>query len=282
VTARSPINEFGPVLGSTQPSAGVGTSVTPGNNTYGSYVSLLTAIADKAYAVRLNIVNNTVSAQARDSLLKLGIDFAGGSAFQDIILDLAASSAGVQSGTTGGGGGIEYYIPLEIPAGASIGVAGSVNNATVGTMSCYARLRRQPTGPVIPRAGAFVRTFGSTPASSSGTAITVGTPAKGAWVQIGGAVTEPLWYWNLGCCINQAVVVNNNPIAFDMALGPNTSNLRMVIADQLALPSTSESWSFRSEGEYAVAAPGDLIWVRAQILSTVITGISAIVYGTGG
>lgn len=282
MTIRSPINEFGPVLGSTQPSAGIGTTITPGNNTYGSYVSLLTAIADKAYALRLNVVNNTVSAQARDSLGKIGIDFAGGSTFTDWVTDLSISSAGIQSGNTGGGGGIEYYLPIEVPLGASIGFAASVNNATVGTCSAYVRLRRQPTGPIIPRAGAFVRTFGSTPASSSGTAVVPGNPAKGAWSQIGGAITDSIWYWNLGCNISNAVITNNNPIAFDMALGPNTSNLRMVIADQLVLPSTSESWSFRSEGEYAVAAPGDLIWVRAQVLSTVQTGISAIVYGTGG
>ena len=60
-------NEWGLVISSvadgTRPAAAWGTSITPGNNTYGSYVQVLTATSDETYLMRIAF-NSSCSACA--------------------------------------------------------------------------------------------------------------------------------------------------------------------------------------------------------------------------
>jgi hypothetical protein len=61
----------------------LGVVVTPGNNTYGSYVQMMTAaqVTSDAFAIAINVNSNAVSAAARDALLKVGFDPAGGTSY---------------------------------------------------------------------------------------------------------------------------------------------------------------------------------------------------------
>lgn len=284
MTIRAPVNEFGLLIPSGNGVVTLGATVTPGNNTYGTYAQMLAgaAVTDEAYGIWVTIYGNAVSASARDAIGKIGLDAAGGTTYTDAIIDFSCSAAGSLSGASGGGGGITLYFPLRITAGSSIAIAVSVNNATVGTCTAFCRLVAKPTGPTPPRAGAFVRTFGSTPASSSGTAVTPGNSAKSAWVQMGSAVADSLWYWTLSVCNNNAVYGNNNPSVWDLGIGSSTTTLRIIILDQIIIHSTSESMSFTSIGAYGLAAPGDLIFIRAATQGAPQTGFSAIAHGTGG
>ena len=260
-----------------------GDTVTPGNNTYGTYVELLTTaeVTDDAYGIWLSISNNVVAGVARDTILKVGIDPAGGTSYVDTIVDLQCACAGTLSASKNGWGGVRYWFPIRVVAGSSVAVAASINNATVGTLLVYCRLFCRPSGPVIPRAGSFVRTFGSTPASSCGTAITPVAGSKSAYVQLGSAVADNLWYWGLGNGYNNAVYVNNNPCFWDLAIGDATTK-RLVIIDQMSLPSTSETLAFASHGAYGHAGSGDLIYARAASTGAITSGWSATAYGVGG
>lgn len=260
----------------------MGATVTPGNDTYGTYAQVIAgaAVTSDAYGIWINFNSNSVSAVARDTIAKIGFDPAGGTTYTDVALDLLCSCAGIIGGT--GLGGVWYYFPLWIPAGTSIGVAASVHNATVGTLASFCKLAIKPSNSsALPRTGTFVRTFGSTPASSSGTAITPNAAgSKSAYVQLGSATAEPLWYWCLGVGCNNTVM-NNNSCAWDLALG-DASNKLNVIVDQLSHQTASEVQAFQSPGVAADAATGSLVYVRAGSSAAQVTGISAAAYAVGG
>ena len=276
-----PVNEFSLVTPSVAiPMVSTGPTITPGNNAYGSYTQLIAgaSVTDDVYGIWININAMAVSGSARDALVKIGVDPAGGSSYTDFVVDLSGSCAGAANGT--GLGGIVYYFPLRVRAGTSIALAASVNNGTVGTCSAWCWLKSKQSHPERARIGSFVRTFGSTLASSSGTALTPGTNAKGSYVQLGSALVEPLWFWQIGVFNNNAVG-NNNPLAFDLALG-TASNKRIVIADLPIIANTAEALHYVSLGAEAVGAPGDLVYARAAAQGAPSTGWSAAAYGIGG
>jgi hypothetical protein len=138
----------------------------------------------------------------------------------------------------------------------------------------------KPTALVPPRTGTFVRTFGATTASSSGTAITPGTAAKSAYVSLGTTV-EPLWFWSFGIGINNASS-SSNAAVWDLALGSSTTSNRNIIVDQLAMPGPLETLDFFSMGATAQSQTGDQVFVRAGGPFGSPAGMSAISYGVGG
>lgn len=259
-----------------------GTSVTPGNNTYGTYVQLIAgaSVTDDVYEIWITINSGFVSGQARDTLVKIGTDPAGGTSYTDTILHLAGSCAGVLAASNQGGGGIWYRFPLMIRAGTSIAAAAAVNNATVGTTRCYVKLMSRPTMPSVPRVGTFVRTFGATTASSSGTAIVPGTATKSAYVLIG-TTSDPLWFWNFGVCINNASS-SSNAAVWDLALGSSTTVNRNIIVDQVVMPGPLETLDYYSFGATAQSAIGDGVYGRAGGPFGSPSGMSVIAYGLGG
>jgi len=281
MTIRDSVNEWGLIISSHSPFISLGVAITPGNNTYGTYAQIIagSAVTDDVWGLWININGNAVSGVARDSIAKIGVDPTGGTSYTDMIVDLACSCAGAISALQGGG--IWYYFPLSIKAGSSIGCAVSVNNATVGTCNALCQLFCRPRGPIMPRVGSFVRTFGSTLASSSGTAITPnGAGAKSAYIQLGSATVETLWYWQIGVCINNATM-SNAGAAWDLSLGTSVNKVP-VIVDQMVLMSATENVSYTSQGAEVFSAAGDLVFVRAGSGNTAPTGISAIAYGVGG
>lgn len=271
-------NEFALVIASATSTAG-GVTVTPGNNTYGSYAQVIagSSVTDDAYGIWINVNANAVSGAARNSIAKLGLDQAGGTSYTDTILDLGCACAG---DINAAGGGISYYFPLLIKSGTSVGIAVSVNNATVGTCKSYCRLFCKPVG-IPPRAGSFVRTFGSSPSTSAGTAVTPnGSGSKSAYVQLGSAVADTLWAWCLGVGCNNSSMTNT-AAGWDLAIG-TSSQKQIVINDQLVMPGATETLSYISPAMPGLAVSGDLVYVRAGSNAPSATGLSAIAYGVGG
>jgi hypothetical protein len=263
-----------------RPAAAYGTSVTPGNNTYGSWAQLLTATAEDADWIEININSIGTSATATDTLITIGADPGGGASYLDIISHLLATAASPYQGGNATGG-IWYRFPLHIRAGTTLAVKASQNNATPIAGSVLIRLYRQSRHDVGPRIGSYVRTFGEVTATSKGTDVTPGTTSEGSWVQLGSAVgaDDNLFFWQVGVGMNSTTFTTTST-HIDMGIGDGT-NFRTPILDELACFNTLEQLSACYEGAYAEVASGDKIYGRAQTGAG--TGaISMIAYAVGG
>ena len=134
------VNEFGLIIASASgaPGASIGASVTPGNNTYGSYSSIMSGatVTDDVYGLWIIVNTGFVSGSARDIIITIGLDPAGGTSFSDWITDLAGSCASNYGGATSAGG-VKYFFPLFIKAGTAVTVGGASEGAwtSIGTVA---------------------------------------------------------------------------------------------------------------------------------------------------
>lgn len=264
----------------TAPAANYGTSVTPGNNTYSSYVGLLSATSEDSDWIEININSIATAATATDTLVTIGADPAGGTSYTDIIPHLLCSAASLYvSGAMMGG--ITYRFPLRIKSGSTVAVKASQNKASPVTTYVSVRLYRQSRLDIGPRIGSYIKTFGEVTATSKGTDITPGAASEGAWTQLGSAVgaDDHLFFWQIGVGLNNATV-SNAAGHFDLGIGDGT-NYRTPILDARWFANGGEQACAYWDGAYAEVASGDKIYGRGQ-LSTSLSGISMIAYGVGG
>jgi hypothetical protein len=282
---RPPLNEFALIIPSvaagTRPSTIFGTSVTPAQNAYGTYAQLLAgaSVTDECQEIEIVVSGFGASAANRDGAVTIGFDTAGGTSYTDTISDLVCGPCARTAGD--GLPGAYFTFPLRVPAGTSIAAKASVNNVTLTAIRVWCILRGRPSRPDLIRVGSFVRTFGSTPASSNGTTVTPGTASDGTYVQIGSALAEPLWYWEFGYGIDDATMTQSE-IAVDIALG-DVTNKRVIIQDASVFSNSFEMISKpRGQGRYARGAVGDLVYARAQSAATADSNNSVAVYGVGG
>lgn len=263
------------VADGTRPADAWGATATPVQNAYGTPATILTALAKEAFALRLIFSNCATAGAARDMLATIVIDPAGGTSWTDFITDLLVTGASVYRT-----GGIEYYFPIYIPAGASLGFKTSVNNATVGTSSCAAIAYCQPSRPDGIQVGKFVRSFGATVASSAGTGITAGGVSEGAFVEIG-TLADRLWYWEVGMGINNSTITSTRHNV-DIAIGDAT-NKKTVISNIGFNSNTSEEIWKMAARSLGIGASGDKVYGRAQAgPNATVTGVSLMAYGVGG
>lgn len=262
-----------------RPAAAMGTSITPGNNTMGSYTQILSgaSVAQDVYGIYVMINSNTVSAAARNALVTIGVDPAGGTSYTDTIPTLLGSCAGAATV-----GGIWYYFPLWIRAGSSIAAQASVNNATVGTLRVYTQVFGQPTNPEAVKVGTYVDAFGVTTGTSSGTAITSGTTSEGAWTALATSISRSCWWWQIGMGVNDTTMAAL-VYAADLASG-DASNKRVIIQDQLFNSSSAEALSSppMTVGCEMDVAAGVNVYGRLQCSGTADSSLSMAAYGLGG
>lgn len=268
-------------VSSTRPVSTLGAALTPGNNAMGTYVQCLTALAQDVYGILIQIHGGNTSAAARDMLVNIGVDPAGGSSYSTLIQELVCTG----SVSLNVGSPISYYFPIWIKAGSTVAAQASVNNATVGTVRVITTVFGQPRNARTLRVGSYCRTFGTTLASSGSTAITSGTTSDGAWTQLGSniATGDALWWWQMGMGYNNAVI--NGPLIYsaDLSIGDGT-NQRIVIADQLYLGTTSEqifALGTKNGCEYR-SVPGQGVYGRLQCSGTPDSGIGLAAYAVGG
>jgi len=256
-----------------RPASGFGTSVTPGNNTKGSWASVFTGteIAYDVWRMVVNIGSGATSAAAKDTIVDIGIDPSGGTSYTVLIPDLL----GANSSPYATFGAITYRFPIHVPAGSRIGARASVNNATVGTLRVYLTVDGNPTNPEMVWKGTKVEAIGVTAASSNGTAVTPGTTSDGSWTSLG-TVTERARFWEVGMGVNDTSMAAVG-YHLDLSAGASGGDVP-ILTDALTCCTSAEQQFSSPNGTYRTIAAGSTIWGRAQCSGTADSGTSMAAY----
>lgn len=264
----------------TRPATAMGTAVTPAQNSKGNYAQVLTGanVSRDVFGVLINVNSNAASAGARDTLIDVGVDPAGGTSYTVLIPDLLVSCAAPYNI---GNGGVWYFFPIWIKAGSSVGVRASVNNATVGTLRTFITVLGSPRDRRLIKVGTRVEALGITAATSAGTAVTSGSTSEGAWTSLG-SLAESAWFWQFGFGVNNGTMT---ALAYHADLGiGNASNKDLVIENALITMTTGEQLNnMPTTADCGKAAPaGTTAYGRIQCSGTPITGLSMAAYAVGG
>lgn len=271
--SRRRVNDGGsgrPVFGSggsygshltTRPSTtAYGTSVTCYQNAFTSYTAVGPAMPGDTCDLCLRITDGGTSTAAKDTVLRLGIDTAGGTSFSAI----GDFLIGPTSAYNVGGSKTLIWLPYKVPSGATIGVVGSVNNATPGTLRCS--WTAHPKGGGSAFLGTAIESVGLTLASSTGTAVTPGQAAEGSWTLLG-TLTNAAKYMGVGCSINSGTMTSQT-YHIDLSYSTDGGSTKiLLVEDQFVVEGSTESLAFDSVWRplaFADIPPGATIYVRAQ------------------
>lgn len=269
---------------STRPAASNwGTSTTPGNNTFGTAVAIGSNTTEDLWALEFTVTGVAVSAAAKDLLVQIGFDFAGGTTFPaspdryNSITLLASCAIGYNLGF------VKYWFPLCIPAGTKIMARSSVNNATVGSAFVAWAGWGRPKYPEATRRGQYVESLGAVTATSKGTDITPGTTSDGTAVLMGTlAADHPCWYWEFGYGINDSTMANN-AIHCDLLAGSDTGDV--ILRDGYVRTTSGEGIEKLPSihrWPWADVPGGTGIYARSQVSGTADSANSMMAYGVGG
>lgn len=258
-----------------RPSATDGTSTTPGNNSKGSYSSAIVSsanMADDGWWIEVYISSGAGSAVARDTLVDIGMDPAGGTSYSVLIPDLLAPNSAPYATF----GGIPYSFPVHIPAGAQLAARSSVNNATGGTPRVAIAVYGHPSNPDMRWKGSTVEALGVTAASSNGTAVTSGGASEGSWTTLGTS-TYDARYVELGFGINNSAMTALG-YHVDLSHGASGGDV-MLIENQLVITTAAEQVTkYATEQAFCKIPAGDSVYGRMQCSGTANTGLSMAAY----
>lgn len=258
----------------------VGTSVTPGaSSAEGNWTQIASGanIAQSVYGVFLLINSGATSASAKNHIIDIGYDPAGGSSYTAKITDLIVGQSAAYGGQLSAGRA--FYFPLSIPPGSTVAVRVQGSSGTAGTIRVGATFYGRPTRPEMIRSSGYSETIGAV-ASTLGVSFTPGNSgAEGAWTSLG-TTTRDLWWFQLGVQLNNATFSLNTSYQFDLAYGDGT-NMHMIIENHMATVTTAESLqTLLSSGECLVPA-GSTLYVRGSCANTADTGWNANAVGIG-
>lgn len=263
-----------PSFGTARPASANGTSVTPAVGSKGAWVQLGSDFTEDAYGLLININTNSASAASRATLVDIGIDPLGGTAYQPVINNLLAGGASAYTLN-----GLYYYFPLFIPAGASVAARAQSTVVTALRVGTFAMQRAN--APHTFRRGCFTETYGVT-TPPDGTAIVPGTTSEGAWTQVG-TTAQRVWWWQAALQVNAADVSwNAAAIHIDVAVGDAT-NKDIIIQDMLVTTSSAEAMingPLTAGVEFDTRA-GTNVYMRAQHSGT-LDAYTGAVYALGG
>lgn len=266
----------------TQPATAFGATITPGNDTFGAAVAVGSALTMDAYGIFINCNSFAGSGAARGGLLQIGYDWTGGTTFPaspdefNSFTLLASASSGMVAG------GLNYYLPVFIPAGTRILARGS-RVLTAGTMRVFWQTFCRPKRPELIRSGMYVVTLGA--GTSAGTTITPGTTGDGAWTSLGALPADrPCWFWEWGFGIHNATMANQMHVS---DLASDASGARIILEDGTTGCTTAEAitkiHSIGSAGPgVGDVAGGTTIYGRVRVSGTAPTGSHMIAIGVGG
>lgn len=268
----------------TNPSATPGTSVTPGaTNAEGSWTQIASGanIAFDVVGFYLQVSGGAASTAAKNHLLDVGVDPAGGTSYTAVISNLQVGA----SPLTTAAGIVAHYFPLGIRAGSSVAVRVQGSNGTAGTVRVNARFYGKNSRPELMPVGQYSQTFG-TITNSNGNAFTPGTAADGSWVDLG-AVTaaRPLWWWQLGYSIDNGTITAEYTY-IDLAWGDGSN--KSIISRMVHGGTTGEVAAFITANHltpeecYQPVPAGANIYVRGRCNNAPDTGYHATVIGIGG
>jgi hypothetical protein len=267
--------------------AGRGRTIQAGSsaNTVGvtSTVCASSIIVNDVYGIAIRFQRAFVSGSNRKYLANLFVDPAGGTSWESTprIANLIVNSVSETQG------GQNYYFPLFIKAGSSIGmnVQELAANTTIGVSIS---LWGEPMNAEAMKVGTVVRTFGATAATSTGTTFTAGSAgAKGAWTQVGtiSANDSGLWWWQAGFNFTDTSLTAVT-YYIDVAVGNATDKIIVISDAQYVNIGTVEAAGYPQGGGMGIPAysarAGALVYVRGACSGTPDSSSAAIVYGCGG
>lgn len=264
------------------PATTFGTSVVPGaSDAEGSWTQIASSanITDECYWVYIQVHTGATASAAKNHLLDLGIDPAGGTSYTAFLSNLVVGAAPAVTQV----GNREYIFPIFIRAGSSVAVRIQGSNATAGTVRVAARFFGQPSRPELVPRGAFSETFG-TISGTLGESITPGNAADGSWVDLG-ATSSILWWWQMGHQVNNATITAEYAF-LELAYGDATNKVQ--ILKVMHVGTTSETCGLAAQTSllacvaYQPVPAGAHIYVRARCNNAPDTGYNVSVVGIGG
>lgn len=265
----------------TNPASVPSTSVVPGaSNVEGAWTQVASSanIAHDCYWLYLRVSDNATASNAKNQIIDIGVDPAGGTSYTAVISDLVC---GMASGATTGSK--HFCFPIFIKAGSSVAVRIQGSNATAGTVRVGCKFYGQPTSPENVPVGTIFQTFG-TIATSGGTSFTPGNAADGAWVSLGTATT-PLWWWQVGVQINNGTQ-SAHYTYIEVAVGGST-NKKTILRYEMASTTNEVNidvllGNMTFVDCYWPVPAGAEIWIRGRNSAAPVSGYNATVIGVGG
>lgn len=257
-----------------------GTTVAPHgsfSHTKGTAVSLIGGgtVTEDVYGVAITFSNSVAVGQNKRYLCDLLIDPAGGSSWSTIINNLICPGTALQQG------GYNYYFPLYLKSGTSIGMQLQASNG--GSPRVGVKLYGKPSRPDLVKCGTKVESFGATTGSTEGTAINPGNQVAGAWTSMG-TTTDDLWWWQWGGILYNDTSLTLHGGTGDVACG-DASNKKICL---------DSNWYHQDANETSIKSAfgfqnirhikgGETVYVRAfSSAASDETSPSTMVYGLGG
>jgi hypothetical protein len=263
------------------PSDTPGTSVVPGaSNAEGSWTQVLAALAQECHALYLRVSGGATAANAKNHLLDIGIDPAGGSSYTAILNNLVCGGSGPINNT---GSGHRFFFPLRLPSGATVAARIQGSNATAGTVLVGVRAYGQPDMPWLFPVGQYSETIGTITASN-GVSFTPGNAADGTWASLG-ATTRELWWWQIGYQIDNGTVTVEQTY---VEIGYGDASNKHVIASRLHRGTTGEELGTPLEEDllwpaaYCRVPAGSNMYLRGRCNGAPDTGYNGVAVGIGG
>jgi hypothetical protein len=253
-----------------------GVSITPGSGSKGSYYQLASGanLSQDCYGFWLWINAGSTSGAARDILIDIGLDPAGGTSYSQLggISDIFApqDNSAIY-------GGRFFYFPLFIKSGTSVGVRAQSNSTSLVRAAAW--FFGQPTHPENVPTGQYSETIGVS--GNGGTPITLGTSgAWGSWTSLG-TTTRPCWYWTAGAGFNTATI-NSQVVLVELGYGDGTNMVKIVRFNPHWVYGTTESCAGLSVGGFWEVPAGGTLYVRGSSSYSSAQGFEVAAVGIGG
>lgn len=260
-----------------------GLSVTPGaSDTEGADAVLATEaeITQDVYGILLSITDGSTSNQAKNHLLDLGWDPAGGTSYTYKVNNIVCGGSAVGGAARAGR---VLWLPVRIPAGSEVAVRIQGSNATAGTVRVCAVFFGRPTHPEMCWAGSYSETIGAITGSNGPTFTPGSSAAEGAWTSLG-TTTRRLRYLLPSVQVNDASA-NAQMLLIDLAYDDG-SGTKVIVIEHLPLfnPGTVEQWGAEVwwPNAYCDIPPGAELFIRGSTsLATPDAAYNATVIGIG-
>lgn len=256
-----------------------GTSVTPGaSNVEGSWTQIASSanIAEDVWGIYLLVAGGASTGAAKNHLLDIGTDPAGGTSYTARISNIVCGQSGtmVQGAQT-------FYFPYHIKAGSTVAVRIQGSNSTAGTVRVGAIFYGRPSNPQLVAKGQWSETIGAI-TNSNGVSFTPGNSnAEGSWVSLG-TTTRNLWWWQVGVQCDNATTTSA-VYYVDLAWGDATNKTMIIENHPLILPGTAEATANVPSFEgFADVPAGGTIYIRGTCSTTAVTGWNGVAIGIGG
>ncbi len=277
----TPHNEFNWKLdnwGTTFTGAAMGTVITAhATNAHvkGTAVSIFAGSVVIADVYEVWLVFNTPSATGTRFFADLLVDPAGGTSWSVLINNIAINTPSFAMN------GAQYFFPIYITAGSSIGIQVSCSTANT-TVRAMVSISGKPSRPDLVQVGSVVETIGAVTATTVGTAFTPGAGTIGSYSAALGTTTRDCWFWQLGILIDDTTQTANAYVIM-LEAGDATNKVSCGRGFVHAEPSTTETAGkspFPMDGlPYRRVPKGASLYVRGATNGTADSNNSAVAYG---